>query len=85
MLSDNAHEIGGWIELHTGAGSTEVFRVDQHGDNHRLEMAPYAEVVRDALRTGTVAPDVPSFVDGLACADIMDRLTPGPAQIASEE
>jgi predicted dehydrogenase len=85
MLSDNAHEIGGWIELHTGAGSTEVFRVDQHGDNHRLEMAPYAEVVRDALRTGTVGPDVPSFVDGVACAVIMDRLTPRPSTIASEE
>jgi predicted dehydrogenase len=85
MRSDNPHEIGGWIELHTGAGSTELLRVDQHGDNHRLEMAPYAEVVRDALWTGTTGPDVPSFVDGVACAAIMDCLTPRPAQIASEE
>jgi predicted dehydrogenase len=85
MRSDNPHEIGGWIELHTGAGSTEVFRVDQHGDNHRLEMAPYAAVVRDALRTGTAGPDVPSFVDGVACAAVMDCLTPRPAPIAAEE
>jgi predicted dehydrogenase len=85
MRSDNPHEIGGWIELHTDAGSTEVFRVDQHGDNHRLEMAPYAEVVRDGIRNGAVGPDVPTFVDGAACAAIMDNLTPRPANFASEE
>jgi predicted dehydrogenase len=74
MLSDNVHEIGGWLELHTEDDSTEVYRQDQEGDNHELEMVPWAVVVRDAVRSGVVGPDVPTFTDGAACAEVMDRL-----------
>jgi predicted dehydrogenase len=75
MRSDSAHEIGGWIERHTREGTTEPFRLDQHGDNHRLEMTPWARIVRDAVRSGTAQPDSPTFADGLACAAVIDRLT----------
>ena len=75
MLSDNVHEIGGWIELHTAAGTTEPFRLHQEGDNHRLEMLPWAELVRDAVRRGAADADMPTFADGLAAAVVMDQLT----------
>ena len=35
MRSDSVHEIGGWIELHTREGTSEPFRLEQAGDNHR--------------------------------------------------
>jgi predicted dehydrogenase len=75
MRSDNVHEIGGWIELHTHDGTSELFRLDQQGDNHQLEMRPWAGIVRDAVRHRVVAPDSPTFSDGLACGVVMDRLT----------
>ena len=76
MRSDSVHEIGGWIERHTREGSSEPFRLQQEGDNHRLEMTPWARIVRDAVRSGAAEPDSPTFADGLACAVVMDRLTP---------
>ena len=75
MCSDNVHEIGGWLELHTEAGTSEVFRVEQDGDNHQLEMTPWATIVCDALQRGAVEPDTPTFADGAAAAVVMDRLT----------
>jgi predicted dehydrogenase len=76
MQSDNGHEIGGRIVLHTEKGTAELFRLDQEGDNHQLEMAPWAERVRDAVRRGAAWPDDPTFADGLATAVVMDRLAP---------
>ena len=78
MRSDSVHEIGGWIERHTREGSSEPFRLEQEGDNHRLEMTPWARIVRDAVRSGIAAPDSATFADGLACAVVMDRLTQRP-------
>jgi predicted dehydrogenase len=75
MLSDNVHEIGGWLELHNESGTSEVFRADQRGDNHTLEMVPWAANIRDSLRAGTTDPDMPTFADGVACAEVMDHLT----------
>jgi predicted dehydrogenase len=75
MLSDNVHEIGGWLELHTDRGPSEIFRVDQQGDNHALEMTPWAAKIRDALRHRMTETDMPTFTDGVACAYVMDRLT----------
>lgn len=78
MRSDSAHEIGGWIEQHTREGTSQVFHLEQQGDNHRLEMTPWARIVRDAVRDGVTALDSPTFADGLACAVVMDRLTQRP-------
>jgi hypothetical protein len=37
-------------------------------------MRRWAETVRDAVRSGVTGPDVPTFVDGVACARVMDAL-----------
>ena len=44
------------------------------GDPHLLPMQRWAEVVRDCVRNGASPAGVPTFVDGVACAEVMDRL-----------
>lgn len=66
------------ITLRTDAGVNEAFELDHgSGDPHLLPMRRWAAVVRDAVRTGTVAPESPTFADGLACARLMDALRAG--------
>jgi predicted dehydrogenase len=77
MLSDNVHEVGGRILLHTEHGTSEELRIDPWEEHHYTEMLPWAELVRDAVRTGTTSPGMPSFADGLACALVMDQITGG--------
>jgi hypothetical protein len=38
-------------------------------------MTPWARIVRDAVRSGAAPPDAPTFADGLACAEVMDRIS----------
>jgi predicted dehydrogenase len=78
MLSENVHEIGGLILLHTAEGTAEVFHIDSWGDptsHDDLAMRPWALLVRDAVRLGTPDPVMATFADGLACALVMDKLT----------
>ena len=66
------------ITLRTDAGLEEAFELDHgSGDPHLLPMRRWAEVVRDAVRSGEVPPDAPTFADGLACARLMDALRAG--------
>jgi predicted dehydrogenase len=59
----------------TAAGSEEVFRLDVTADDpHLVPMQRWAEVVRDAVRTGEAPPDAATLEDGLACAELMDEL-----------
>jgi predicted dehydrogenase len=59
----------------TADGSEEVFHLDvTAADPHLIPMQRWAEVVRDAVRTGTAPPDAATLEDGLACAEVMDRL-----------
>jgi predicted dehydrogenase len=59
----------------TGEGSEEVFRLDVTADDpHLVPMHRWAEVVRDAVRTGAAPSDAATLEDGLACARIMDAL-----------
>jgi predicted dehydrogenase len=44
------------------------------GDPHLVPMRSWAEVVRDAVRTGTPAPDAATFADGLAMATVLDAI-----------
>src|SRR5262249_48537575 len=59
----------------TADGSEEVFHLDvTAADPHLIPMRRWAEVVRDAVRTGTAPSDAAPLEDGVACAEVMDRL-----------
>jgi predicted dehydrogenase len=44
------------------------------GDPHLVPMRRWAEVVRDAVGDGDVAPDAATFADGLAMAQVLDAI-----------
>jgi len=75
MLSDNVHEVGGRILLHTEHGTSEEFRIEPWEEHHYTEMLPWATLIRDAVRAGTASPGMATFADGLACARVMDQIT----------
>jgi predicted dehydrogenase len=80
VLSENIHEIGGRILLHTAEGTTEVLNRPGWGDptaHDDSAIAPWAPMVRDAVRQGVSSPQLATFADGLACARVMDQLTGG--------
>jgi hypothetical protein len=63
------------IVVRTDAGSRDAFVLaPEPGDPHLVPMRRWAETVRDAVRSGVTGPDVPTFVDGVACARVMDAL-----------
>ena len=47
-------------------------------DHHTGPMQAFAVAVRDAVLTGEVADGVPTFADGLACDEVLDRLRAAP-------
>jgi predicted dehydrogenase len=47
-------------------------------DRHLVPMQRFAEVVRDAVESGDVAPGVPTFADGCACDAVLDDLRAAP-------
>ena len=47
------------------------------GDPHLTPMRRWAEVVRDAVEQGIAPPGAPTFVDGLACARVLDAIRSG--------
>ena len=63
------------IVLHTGDGGHQVFEpIPEGADVYALPMQRWAVAVRDAVRNGAVDPGTPTFADGLACAQVMDRM-----------
>jgi predicted dehydrogenase len=50
---------------------------DRDRDPHLEPMRRYAEVVRDSVQEGLTPPGAPTFADGLACAQVLDRLRAG--------
>lgn len=62
------------ITIHDAEGSRDVFVDEDPRTGTRRAQQRWMEVVRDALRTGNVPADAPTFTDGLACAEVMDRL-----------
>jgi predicted dehydrogenase len=80
--SDGVLELRGdhRITRATAEGSEEVFRLDVAAeDPHLVPMQRWAEVVRDAVRAGEAPADAPTFADGVACAEVMDRLRGRPS------
>lgn len=65
------------IIRHSTAGQHEVFRDDTASDytvRLRSNMHTFATLVRDAVHGDEVSPDLPTFADGLATVEVMDRL-----------
>ena len=63
------------IALHTAAGDVVPYAVDWEGKvSLMLSMERWAARICDAVRTGTVDPDWPTFADGLACSVVMDEM-----------
>ena len=80
MLSENVHEIGGTIRLHTAEGTSELFHKPAWGESTAHDdgaIAPWLRLVRDAVRSGALDPVMATFADGVACARVMDQLTAG--------
>jgi predicted dehydrogenase len=65
----------GRITRRDAQGTQEVFTFDPpREDPHLVPMRAWAEVVRDSVRDGEVPDGEPTFVDGVACAQVMDAL-----------
>jgi predicted dehydrogenase len=65
----------GRITLRNAEGTQEVFTFDPpREDPHLVPMRAWAQVVRDAVREGSVPEGAPTFADGVACARVMDTL-----------
>lgn len=62
------------IVLHDESGSSELFTPDAAASRALLGMHTWVGIIRDAVHGGAVPDDAPRFADGLACAQIMDRL-----------
>jgi predicted dehydrogenase len=58
-------------------GARDERRFDDRPDRHVGPMAPWAEIVRDAVRQHIAPPDAPTFADGLACDRALDQLRAG--------
>jgi predicted dehydrogenase len=74
-------EIVGTRVVHTTVdGVAETHDVDLGGrPNLVVAMERWAAVVCDAVRSGTIPSGSPTFADGLACAEVMDRIRRGNA------
>jgi predicted dehydrogenase len=63
------------ITRHHAEGSESVFEIEAGpADPHLIPMRRWAEVVRDAVRSGQPLADAATFDDGLACGQVMDLL-----------
>lgn len=63
------------ITLRRADGSSEELQAAPPSDNPMLPpMRAWAAMVRDAVRAGATPPGAPTFADGLACVQVMDRL-----------
>jgi len=66
------------VTLRRADGTRESFeRPEADGDAHLVPMRRWAEVVRDAVRSGAPADGVPTFADGWACDIVLDALRRG--------
>jgi predicted dehydrogenase len=64
------------ITLRLRDGTREVIDIGESAasDAHLVPMRRWAEVVRDAVRTGTIPAGAPTFADGRACDDLLAQL-----------
>jgi len=67
--------IGERIVLHNAEGTREVFTPESGVNSLFASQQAYAVSIRDIVRDGSVPPGTPTFADGVACVEVMDRLT----------
>jgi predicted dehydrogenase len=73
LTNENPREEDARIVRYAHDDAEELFTFAQ-GDTYMSQMCQWAEIVRDAVRHGSADPDTPTFADGLAVAQVMDRL-----------
>ncbi len=67
------------IATRYGDGRRDTITLDGvEGDRHLEPMRRWAEVVRDAVRTGDIPSHAPTFADGRACDEVLDALRAAP-------
>jgi len=69
------------LSIRRADGSRDTIDVDDGGDGGDAHLAPmrrFAEVVRDAVSSGEIPDHAPTFADGRACDDVLDRLRAAP-------
>jgi predicted dehydrogenase len=79
------HGTAGMLEIQdatvvrsTAEGPVETYEVDLGGrPNLFAAMQDWAALVCEGVRSGAAAPGQPTFHDGLACAEVMDRIRAG--------
>ena len=62
------------IVLHTETGSKEVFTAESGGNALFQAQREWGGVIRDAVRNGVAPAGAPTFADGLAWNEVMERL-----------
>ena len=62
------------IVLHTASGSEQVFAAEPGGNALFRAQQEWAGVIRDAVRDGAVPDGAPTFADGLAWNEVLDRI-----------
>jgi len=65
---------GSRIVLHTEAGAQEVFTSDAGAKVLFQSQLAFAGMIRDALLDGAAPPGTPTFADGLAWNQVLERL-----------
>jgi predicted dehydrogenase len=77
MGSEGAIEeigIGTCIVRHTKTGPEDLFTADANANPLLDPMKTWAGIIRDAVNEGATPPGLPTFDDGLACVEAMDRV-----------
>jgi predicted dehydrogenase len=62
------------IVLHTESGSKELFAAEAGGNALFRAQQEWCGVIRDAVRDGAAPAGAPTFADGLAWNEVLDRL-----------
>jgi predicted dehydrogenase len=73
------------IVVRTADGETATIDIPAGDDDrHLAPMRRFAEVVRDAVASGEIPEDAPTFADGHACDEVLDRLRAEPYARAND-
>jgi predicted dehydrogenase len=73
------------VVVRTADGEIDTIDIPaDDGDRHLAPMRRFAEVVRDAVAGGEMPEHAPTFADGHACDEVLDRLRAAPFALGGE-